>query len=133
MRIKEAILNNSFFRYMWYGIKNRKKKSFLEEHWNNENNFEIKSFGSGNYGKAIYNIEINKPNSGFFALLRFVLDALYVSEVCGFIPFVSLINTKYNQLPSDNMFEYYYIQTSSLTNEDVQNASCVIQYNMGIS
>lgn len=125
------LTKHSFIRYMAFGIVHNNDKKLLDERSGHSmNSFMIRSNGGRNFGKTIYNININTSGSGFFALIRFVLDGIYCSETLGFVPYVSLVNTRYNNVldGKDNMFEYYYQQPANLTMEDIQESTAVAEF-----
>lgn len=125
------IYKHSFLRYLAFGLKYRNNKQKLDEKMGlTKNSFLIQSFGKKNYGKIIYNITIDDDTAGFFALNRYVLDALYCADMMGFTPYISLIHTKYNNTTADtdNMFEYYYTQANGMSLDEVNNSFCVTNY-----
>ena len=120
-----------FLRHILIGVRYAKDKTKLNEIIGRTKNcFEIKSYGHENPGKIIYNITIDDKMSGFFALNRFVLDSLYCAEIMGFIPYVSIIHSKYNdsKTDNDNMFEYYYEQPAGINKDVVFNSIAVTNY-----
>ena len=131
MKLYDFLMKHPFLHYELYGIKHIKdKKLLLEKIGTNKNSFNIYSNGEKNKGAIIYNINIDDPVAGFFAINRYVLEALYCADVMGFIPYISLVNTKYNEVKDgiDNMFEYYYQQNNGITIEDVKRSFAVVDY-----
>lgn len=130
-RLYSFLDKHLFIKYMLFGILNRKNKDVLNEKIGLiKNNFTIHTYGEKNYGKIIYNIRIEDKVAGFFALNRYVLDALYCADMMGFVPFVSLIKSHYNDSAddNDNMFEYYYKQNEGITIDDVKQSYAVAEY-----
>lgn len=132
---KEKIYNylnkHLFLRHIVIGVRYHKDGRKLNEIiGRSKKSFNVNSYGNKNFGKVIYNIVINDRNSGFFAINRFILDALYCSNMMGFIPYVRVINSKYNDSPNkdDNMFEYFYQQPAGITFEDVLQSVAVVEF-----
>lgn len=67
-------------------------------------------------GEIYYVIEIKDNTSGFFAHIYWVMNGLYIADRLGFIPYISIKGSKYNDSinPQDNMYEHYYIQKYEL-------------------
>lgn len=85
--------------------------------------------------KNFYDIYIEAPSKGFFALVLQVLDSLRYAERLHLIPIVTWSNEclyKEN-CPvngSDNPFEYFFQQTSDFTREEMNQASHVLPYHI---
>ena len=109
-------------------IKNIGNKEFYSRKYK----FKINSYGLDNKGTCIYKIWIDGGEGGFFALQRFFLDGLFVAQMSGFVPFVLVTNTKYNDIGglNDNLFSYYYEQPAGLTLESVQNSFFVADFEL---
>lgn len=127
-RLWNRFWNNASFKYFRSGIKNINNKEFYSKKYL----FQANSYGPENKGITVYNIRIYGAESGFFALIRFVLDALYLADQNGFVPFVMITNSKYNMTDGsdDNMFTYYYEQPSKVTYESLNKSYFVIDYHM---
>lgn len=87
------------------------------------------------YGNIIYFIGMrdlngNEESMGFFALFNCVLNRLYYADRLGFLPYVEYPDTVlyYDRSCGSNVWEYYFIQVSTLQREDVADA-----YNLVIS
>ena len=119
--------DNESFVYLRVWMKNFRNKEFFSK----KNIFQVHINGEENRGAAVYKIWIDGGEAGFFALQRFVLDGLYVADVCGFKPYILITNTKYNRTSAvdDNMFDYYYDQpcySSAVLNQ----SGCVIDFDL---
>lgn len=119
--------DNESFVYLRVWMKNFRNKEFFSK----KNIFQVHINGEENRGAAVYKIWIDGGEAGFFALQRFVLDGLYVADVCGFKPYILITNTKYNRTSAvdDNMFDYYYDQpcySSAVLNQ----SCCVIDFDL---
>ena len=127
-KVWNNIWNCVLFKCIRMGIKNFNNKDFFSK----KNKFNAASLGESNRGFAVYRIWIDHCEAGFFALMRFVLDGLYIADISGFTPYVQITNSKYNVKDdlSDNMFTNYYEQTSDLTLESVNTSCCVIDYDL---
>lgn len=87
--------------------------------------------GSLNFDKTIYYINEENGDLGFFAMYRYWLEYLYFADVCGYIPVIDvgkdfayydnslIMNTK-------NVFEYYFIQPTSINVTEAKHSSKVI-------
>lgn len=117
--------------YILLGIKNRKNDAFFKG-VELKDCFQFHSNGDKHYGQSIYYIGISGGESGFFAIYRFVLDALYVADMTGMIPYIDITKTKYNVSDdeSDNLFNYYFTQPSNVRKEDLSQAMAVFEYTM---
>lgn len=120
--------DNESFVYLRVWMKNFRNKEFFSK----KNTFLVHSNGEENRGVTIYKIWIDGGEAGFFALQRFVLDGLYVADVCGFKPYILITNTKYNRTNSsaDNMFDYYYDQPCYSSCAVLDRSCCVIDFDL---
>lgn len=96
------------------------------------NTMEMRTFGNDNLEKNIYFIEIN-GEMGLGGYLRHTLHALFEAEKLGFVPVVRYADNcpckeivKING--TDNPFEYYFNQTSSVSVEEVYRSSRVFLF-----
>lgn len=115
-------------------FKHRKDKDFLRQIQGLRTNANIVEFvdmpnavsGDG----ILCDIEIDAPNDGFFALVRWALDALYFCDCFSLKPFIKFSqNTLYydNSLPwGGNPFEYYFQQP--LSKKEISDCRALIRY-----
>lgn len=131
VRIKELLKKNKTLTFIWRCLKKRNDVEFIDiVNGMSINQFFIRSFGEEYKGKLIYNIVLEGNLSGFFAIYRCVLNALYVSDRFGFIPFIKIINSYYNDSADkkDNVFSFYYNQPSGLEESNVLKANNVVEF-----
>lgn len=79
-------------------------------------------------------ISIGGPNEGFFALVRWTLDALYFCECFGLKPFIRFCDDclYYDiNMPLDmNVFDYYFDQPFQEGRDSLRNAKGVVVYKL---
>lgn len=126
MKINKILKKNKRIWCVLKVIKNFGNSQFINDicRLNNDpNKIEIKHYGKENSEKNIYLIDINDENAGFFALFRWVLSALVLSDQFGFLPVVNYSHSAYNEPVkinnTYNAFEYYFMQVSDISTEEV--------------
>lgn len=81
---------------------------------------------------VLYRIEIGGENDGFFALVRWTLDALYFCDCFSFLPEIRFSeNILYydSTMPRNlNPYEYYFEQPLAAFQEQCEKAGAVIEY-----
>ena len=88
----------------------------------------------GVFDGILCDIEIGTPQEGFFALVRWTLDALYFCDCFGLRPFVRFSsNTLYWDPmldPDINPFEYYFEQPAGLDKRALEKTKSYIKYSL---
>ena len=113
-------MKNHTINYFWQCYKKRKDDDFVKiVAGNNKEEFIVKSFGNNNKEKVYYFIDIEGHKAGFYAIYRFILNALYVADRFGLIPYVRITRTEYNDdfEKKENMFDRFFLQPSTTENE----------------
>lgn len=100
---------------------------------NNQNNYQVNTFGKKNPNKIFYVIRVDKNGGGgLFSNVLFILNHLIISDKHNFIPVVDMQNfpTRYNEskkiLSTLNSWEYYFKQISNVNLKDVYKSKNVI-------
>lgn len=87
---------------------------------------------AGVFDGILCDIEIGTPQEGFFALVRWTLDALYFCDCFGLRPFVRFSsNTLYwdpMMAPEINPFEYYFEQPARLDKKVLEQVKPLVKY-----
>lgn len=99
----------------------------------NHDIFEIKlkRYGLLNPDKTIYYIELGDDSLGFFAVHRFLLEALYFADICGMVPVVKykknfLYAEELEKFVRKNPFEYYYKQPCNIGCKEAKMSQKVV-------
>lgn len=83
--------------------------------------------------KKFYFIQIDDLQCGFFAIFRYLLEYLYISDKLEMIPIIDIKNSLYKEEEkiggTNNPYEYYFEQPSNLKVEDVQSLSNICYSN----
>ena len=115
-------------------IKNRKNDRFINSIIQDDNIFRFQAANNTLLPpstKAYYLISYPWNTNGFFAIMRKIAESCIVADSFGFYPLINVENSVYN-VPNgynsiNNMFEYYFMPTSSLDFKDaLENANCII-------
>lgn len=88
-------------------------------------------YGLANSDKTLYYIEEDNKNLGFFAMYRRWLEYLYFADICGYTPVISAgENFSYREKKTiyntQNAFEYYFLQPSEVTVQEIRKSSRVV-------
>lgn len=121
--------SDSLIRYILHSLKYRNEMDSymaLRQPLNAYSFFLFKSYGEKNKDKLIYNILIDGGRVGFFAYYRYVLSYLYICDRFGFIPFIDIKNTLYNDKSEENLWDLFYCQPFNLCRSDISSSYNVI-------
>lgn len=136
MSIKDKILKNYPWMYnMLRCYANRKNKKFITNMLRVEKDpflVTIKQNGNKSFGAMLCEIHPIGNNDGFFASIRWTLDALYFADELGLVPVVTFTNESmyYDETYSKTLdpFQYYFNPVSRFTTNDIAEAKSVIVY-----
>lgn len=133
--IKALLKRNKSVMYWVSCFKRRKEPLYFDSIVNPQNAkelFFIHSNGNKYKDNMIYNIDIHEK-SGLFCMYRHILHALYIADRFGFLPYIRINRTYYNNTleKEDNVFDYYFVQPSGLNWRDVNEAYNVVEYRFG--
>ena len=112
-------------------ILKKKKLSLSKTIIENYRELQFCSFGEKNKNKIFYVIQ-RKEGGGFFSNLLYVLNHLSIADKFNFIPVVDMENFEgfYNEINKVNntlnSWEYYFIQTSKASLQNVYKSKNVI-------
>lgn len=136
MNIKELLKKNPQFDYLQRCLRYRKDKVFVETVraiYRDPNLLYFISNGNCYPNINFYDIYIDYPSKGFFALFNQTLDALRYSERFCLTPVVTWSDrclykedTPVNN--STNPFCYYFERTSQFDRNDLKQATRVLHY-----
>ena len=117
-RVKKWIYQKPFLCALAKLLANRKDQEYLDNFisFNPKFYFEKEKMCLSR-GKTFYITDEDWDICGFFGIMRFCLLDLCVADSMGFIPYVNITNSIYNVSGgwngTDNMYEYYFLQTTS--------------------
>lgn len=136
MSIKDKMLKD--FPWIYNMIRcyvNRKNKDFINAVLRIDKDpflVTIKQNGNKSFGVILCEIHPTGKNDGFFASIRWTLDALYFANELGLVPVVTFTNESmyYDEAYSKTLdpFEYYFNPVSRFTSNDIKEAKNVIVY-----
>lgn len=89
--------------------------------------FCMKSYGDRHKDKIIYFINHKGGAAGFFAIYRVVVQLLYVADRFGWVPYIRIYDSHYDDSTKDNMFEYFFEQPSQLSYDEVYQSFNVVE------
>lgn len=133
-KLEKMLTKNMLLYDILLLVKYRHDKEFLEKIKDvrkNANLVELQENSCGTEKSGILcDIEIEGENEGFFALVRWTLDALYFCDCFSLYPYIrfSSKNLYYDNTLSGerNTFEYFFEQP---INKDLSNYITIIKYN----
>lgn len=136
MDIKAFLNTHPKIDYCVRFLRNRNDKVFVETVLaikRDPNLLYFKSYGKENPDINFYDIFLDYPSKGFFALLIQTLDALRYADRFALTPVVTwsdscLYKEKEKVNGTTNPFEYYYEATSAYTKEELEHSLSVLQY-----
>lgn len=136
MNLKELTKRNPLLFDLLLLIKHRHDKTFLKQVYDLRSNpdlveLQVNTSGSKKEG-ILCQIEVGGENDGFFALVRWVLDALYFCDCYSLYPYIRFPskNLYYDpEMPAElNTFDYYFQQPFSDTDIRPASYKTTIQY-----
>lgn len=86
--IKKAVLNNKYLTFFWLVRQNGNSFEKVNDFLGSDDFVGITPGKTAGDGSINYDIVMNNPNDGFFALTRWTLDYLYFADIRGFLPSV---------------------------------------------
>ena len=115
------------------GIRDNNTYHLLRGLYSDELNLQLECRGEGMQGHVLYDIALDDPRLGFFALMRTVLCCLAFADTLGIKSYVSfpkdsLYSEKGVFHGTVNAFEYYFRPVSEITKKDIDKASRVLTY-----
>ena len=114
-------------------INNKDFVDYVLENRGNPLFIEFECLGNFNKDKNIFIFENNDSLSGFFAIYRFMLNALYFADRFHFLPVVNytskfLYAENININGTINPFEYYFDQVSDIKLSEAYSSYNVVKY-----
>lgn len=105
-------------------------KEFVDLILNRDNIIYLDNFGNKNKDLNIYFIDIKSSGMGFGAYFRWTMHILYEADILNFVPVIRFgEGCPYKEddifLKTENPFEYYFLQPSDLSVNDVYKSSNV--------
>ena len=136
MYLKEIIKKNPLLFDLLLLIKHRKDRAFLQQVYGLRSNpdlVELQTNAKGSEKDGILcQIEVGGENDGFFALVRWSLDALYFCDCFSLRPYLRFSSKNlYHDpaMPAElNTFEYYFQQPFSDSDNHSGSYKTTIQY-----
>ncbi len=122
--LKNKLRNNKKAVYWWRCFKYRNSKEYERFVFNDTHKlfFEAKEIDDVSEDKNIYYyIKIRDSLSGFFAIYRWILNALYVADRFNMIPCFDIIHTFYTSGEEDFFKKYFVLKSGVDSIDDKSN------------
>lgn len=125
--------NHKKFYFISFCLRKIYDKEFIELILNRDNIICLNNFGNQNKDINIYFIDIKSSGMGIGAYFRWATHILYEADVLKFVPVIRFgEGCPYKEegvfLKTENPFEYYFLQSSTLNINDVYKSNNVFTF-----